>query len=80
MKIENCFSKTVPFSEVPMGHVFYDHNGNWYLKCESVVCGDYNELVNAVSIENGELESFPLKQDVYPVIGKFVAENIGFST
>ena len=80
MKIENCISTSVPFADVPMGHVFFDTSGNWYLRCESVMCEEFEEPVNAVSLENGELEFFDLKQEVYPVVGKFVAESIGFST
>ena len=80
MKIEKCFFTSVPFANLTNGQVFYDTCGNWYLRCESVMCEEFEEPVNAVSLENGELEFFDLKQQVWPVIGKFVAENIGLST
>ena len=80
MKIENCMSKVVPFADLANGQVFYDHSGNWYLRCESVMCEEFEEPVNAVNLETGELEFFDLKQNVWPVVGKFVAESIGFST
>lgn len=80
MRIENYISNAVPFADLPMGHVFFDNCGNWYLKCESVMCEDTQEPINAVSIENGELEFFELKQDVWPVNGKFVAESFGIYT
>ena len=77
MRIENCISTSIPFADLPMGHVFYDQYGNWYLKCESVMCEDTQEPINAVNIEDGELEFFELKQDVWPVNGKFTAESFG---
>ena len=80
MKIINNISNVVPFAELNNGQVFYDGCGNWYLKCEWVLCEDTQEPINTVSLENGELEFFDLKQEVYPVVGKFVAESIGFST
>ena len=78
MRIENCISIAVPFVDLTNGQVFYDKCGNWYLRCESVMCEEFEEPVNAVSLENGELEFFDMKQEVYPVVGKFVAERIGF--
>lgn len=80
MKIINNISNVVPFADLANGQVFYDHGCNWYLRCESVVCEEFEEPVNAVSLANGELEFFDLKEEVWPVVGKFVAESIGFST
>ena len=77
MRIENCISTSVPFVDLPMGHVFYDDCGDWYLKCESVICEDFNEPVNAVNIEDGKLTFFKLKQGVWPINGKFTAESFG---
>lgn len=80
MKVINNISNVVPFVDLTNGQVFYDHCGNWYLRCESVMCEEYKEPVNAVSLENGELEFFDMKQEVWPVVGNFVAESIGLST
>ena len=80
MKVVNNISNVVPFADLNNGQVFHDNCGNWYLRCESVMCEEFEEPVNAVSLENGELEFFDLKEEVWPVVGKFVAESIGFST
>lgn len=80
MKVFDKICNTVPFADLANGQVFYDHGYNWYLRCESVMCEEFEEPVNAVNLANGELEFFDLKEEVWPVVGKFVAESIGFST
>lgn len=80
MKIVNNATQTIRFGELPIGHVFYDYNGDWYLRCESIMDEETNEPVNAVNLETGEFECFSFGDDVFPVNGKFVAESFGVST
>ena len=78
--VVNNITSTIKFGNLPIGHVFHDHEEYWYLKCESVMCEDYAEPINAVNLETGEFEHFALDDDIFPVVGKFVAEIIGVST
>ena len=80
MKVINNATQTVRFCNLPIGHVFYDHNGDWYLKCETFTCEDYAGPVNAANLETGEFENFMPADNVYPVNGKFVAESFSVST
>lgn len=79
MKIVNNDTQAVRFGNLPIGHVFHNHK-DWYLKCESVMCEEYGEPINAVNLETGEFEHFMPNDEVYPVSGKFIVESFGFST
>lgn len=80
MKVINNATQTVRFGDLPIGHVFHDHGENWYLKCESVMCEEYAEPINAANLETGEFEHFMPGDDIYPVSGKFFAESFGINT
>lgn len=78
--VVNNITSTINFGNLPIGHVFHDQSDNWYLKCESVMCEDYAEPINAVNLETGEFEYFSLDDEIFPVVGKFVAEYFGVNT
>lgn len=80
MKIINNATQTVRFGNIPISNAFHNHCGDWFMKCESVMCEEYNEPINAVNLETGEFEHFMPGDEVFHVNGKFIAEGFCVNT
>ena len=76
MKIRNRDSKTVPFSDICRGDVFYyPANGGYelYLKMDDIEDSDY-QIWNAVCLSNGSVEVFREDSSIVLVNGEFVRD------